>query len=164
MDERFVDNGDGTVTDTHSKLMWVKDDSYVDTKRFLIYSQAKKYMAKKNEEKYSGYDDWRFPSKYEAFSLFYQEKEKSILDKYEMEVYIDPVFTAGCGYDTWTSNTMGKITAYAFSFSSGTGGHKEVDDTLNTSIRLVRGEMDPGFKGKLGKIPPRKGMFVSDQR
>ncbi len=26
--ERFVDNGDGTVTDTKYKLMWLKMDSY----------------------------------------------------------------------------------------------------------------------------------------
>ena len=81
-----------------------------------------------------------------------------------MNLYIDPAFTEGCGYNTWTSNTRGKITAYVFSFASGTGGHKEVDDTLDTSVRLVRGTMDDDAKATLGKIPPKKGMFISDQR
>lgn len=164
MDEWFVDNGDGTVTDTRSQLMWMKDDSYLMLKKFLTYIGAKKYLAKKNAEPFAGFSDWRFPSKEEAFSLYYQDKEKHILDKYEMELYIDPVFSEGCGFDTWTSNTRGRITAYVFSFSSGSGGHKEVDDTLNTSLRPVRGVIDPKWAESLGRIPPKKGMYVTDQR
>jgi len=164
MEERFVDNGDGTVSDQKSTLMWMKDDSYLELKRFLVYSGALKYLKKKNEEAFAGYTDWRLPSKDEANSLFYREKEKSILDKYEMVLYIDPVFTEGCGYSTWTSNTMGRINAYVYSFASGTGGQTDVDDVLNTSVRLVRGTLDPEYKKQLGKIPPRKGIIISDQR
>ncbi len=164
MEERFVDNGDGTVTDRKTKLMWMQDDSYNVFKRFLVYAAAKKLMAKMNEESFAGHSDWRLPGKEEAHSLYYREKERSIQDKYEMDLYIDPVFTEGCGYDTWTNNTRGRITAYVFSFASGTGGHKEVDDTLDTSVRLVRGTMDEGSKANLGKIPPKKGMMVTDQR
>ena len=164
MEERFVDNGDGTVTDRKTHLVWMKDDSYLMHKKFLIYSAAKKYIDKMNNEAFAGYTDWRLPSREEAHSLYYREKEKSIQDKYEMALYIDPAFSPGCGYDTWTSNTRGKITAYVFSFASGTGGHKEVDDTLDTSARLVRGTMDPDAKASLGKIPPKKGMIVTDQR
>jgi hypothetical protein len=164
MEERFVDNGDGTVTDHKTKLMWMQEDSYNIFKRFLVYNAAKKLMAKTNEEFFAGYSDWRLPSKEEAQSLYYQEKEKSIQDKYEMALYIDPVFNEGCGYDTWTSNSRGRITAYVFSFASGTGGHKEVDDTLDTSVRLVRGTMDEGAKAALGKIPPKRGMMITDQR
>jgi hypothetical protein len=164
MEERFIDNGNGTVTDRKTHLMWMQNDSYNVFKKFVIYSAAKKFLAKMNDESFAGYNDWRMPSKEEAHSLYYREKEKSIQDKYEMDLYIDPVFTEGGGYDTWTSNTRGKITAYVFSFGSGTGGHKEVDDTLDTSVRLVRGTMDEKVKAVLGKIPPKKGMMITDQR
>jgi hypothetical protein len=139
-EQRFVDNGDGTVTDTWTKLMWMKEDSYLMLKKFLVYRHAKKLLDKLNTESFGGYNDWRFPNKREAHSLF--DKLTSIKDKYQMDIYIDPVFTVGCGYDTWTSHTRGNVTAYAYSFSSGSGGHKEVDDTLNTSARFVRGEFD----------------------
>jgi hypothetical protein len=164
MENRFVDNGDGTVNDQKTGLMWKHEDSFIDLKKFITYRQAIKYIAKLNEEKFAGYDDWRFPSREEAHSLFYQDKSQKVLDKYEMELFIDPAFREGGGWDTWTSNTRGKITAYTYSFASGTGGHKDVDDTLNSSVRPVRGQADPESLKQFGKIPARKGMYVSDQR
>ena len=145
-----MDNGDGTITDTLTSLMWMKDDSYLELKKFFSYRQAVKYKDKKNEQAFAGYMDWRLPDKKEAHSLF--DKLKQLLDKYDMFIHIDPVFSPGCGYCTWTSNTRGKITAYVYSFNSGSGGHKEVDDILDTSVRLVRGVFDTS-RIKLEKIP-----------
>ena len=139
-DNRFEDNGDGTISDTLTQLMWGKNDSYLDLKKFVSYRAAVKYLTKKNEEAFAGHGDWRFPNKREAHSLF--DKEKSLNDKYALAIHIDPIFAEGCGYDTWTSNTRGKITAYCYSFNSGRGGHKETGDELNTSVRFVRGEFD----------------------
>ena len=140
IEQRFFDNEDGTVTDTWTKLMWMQEDSYLMLKKFLVYRHAKKLLDKLNAESFARHNDWRFPNKREAHSLF--DKSKSTKDKYQMVICIDPIFTAGCGYDTWTSHTRGSVTAYAYSFNSGSGGHKEVDDTLNTSVRFVRGEFD----------------------
>jgi hypothetical protein len=147
---RFVDNGDGTVTDTLTKLMWMKNDSYLDLLKFVTHPAATKYLNKKNEEAFAGKTDWRMPNKREAHSLFDMDKE--VQDKYEMTIHIDPIFTEGCGYDTWTSHVRGKITAYCYSFNSGTGGHKEAADTLNSSVRLVRGEFD-NSKTKITSVP-----------
>lgn len=164
MEERFTDNGNGTVTDQKTGLMWMQNDFYNLFKKFMVFSTAKKFAAKMNAESFADHSDWRIPSKDDANSMYYREKEKFIQDKYEMDLYIDPAFTEGCGYATWTTNTRGKITAYVFSFASGTGGHKEVDDVLDTSVRLVRGVMNPEAKASLSKIPPKRGMMISEQR
>ena len=164
MSERFIDNGDGSISDHLTGLMWMKQDSWLDMKKFLTYRQAKKYIIKKNEEAFAGHSDWRFPGKVEANSLYFREKEFSTIDRYEMDIYIDPVFTEGCGHSTWTSLTRGKITAYVYSFVSGTGGHYEVDDSLDTSIRLVRGQMDAIQSDNYALIPPKKGMTLMDRK
>jgi len=156
-DTRFVDHGDGTITDTLTGLMWMKNDSYLDLMKFVTYPQALKYLAKKNAESFAGYNDWRMPDKREAHSLF--DKSKELLDKYDMAIHIDPVFAPGCGFDTWTSNTRGKITAYVYSFNSGSGGHKEVEDLLNSSARLVRGTFD-NSRVKVGKVPEVRDRIV----
>ena len=149
-ENRLVDNGDDTVTDSLTQLMWKKNDSYLDLLKFVSYTAALKYLVKQNEASFAGYQDWRFPTKREAHSLF--DIDQNLKDKYDMLVHIDSVFTEGCGHDTWTSNTRGKITAYVYSFSSCAGGHKEVDDILNSSVRLVRGDFD-NSKAKIAHVP-----------
>ncbi|KMP12642.1 hypothetical protein UR09_00605 [Candidatus Nitromaritima sp. SCGC AAA799-A02] len=149
-EQRFIDNGDGTVTDTWTHLMWMKEDSYQMSKKFFTYPRAKKLLEQLNADAFAGYSNWRFPHKREAHSLF--DNKKVVKDKYDMDIHIDPVFPPGCGYDTWTCHTRGKITAYSYSFNSGLGGHKEADDTLNTSVRFVRGEFD-NSRLKIESVP-----------
>jgi len=149
-EQRFIDNGDGTVSDTLTNLMWINNDSYLDTKKFVTFKQAIKYKDRKNKDEFAGFADWRMPDKKEAQTLY--DKEKNLQDKYGIDIHIDAVFIPGCGFDTWTSNTRGKITAYVYSFNNGMGGHKEVDDILNTSVRLVRGEFDSS-RIQMDKIP-----------
>lgn len=60
--ERFIDNGDGTVTDTFLNLMWQKNQderkSYNDVLKMLpTYNLA-------------GYNDWRLPTLQELNSIF----------------------------------------------------------------------------------------------
>ena len=49
-EQRFIDNGDGTATDTWTKLMWMKEDSFLMIKKFLIYLHAQRLRDKLNSE------------------------------------------------------------------------------------------------------------------
>jgi hypothetical protein len=53
-EERFVDNGDGTVTDTRRKIMWQKDDNGKE----VTFGEAQKYC---KTLRVGGYTDWRLP-------------------------------------------------------------------------------------------------------
>ncbi len=49
-EDRFVDNGDGTIMDNLTQLMWMKNDSYLDLLKFVTYPGAVKYLEKKTKK------------------------------------------------------------------------------------------------------------------
>ena len=66
---RFEDNGDGTVTDSKTGLMWTKNANIIgDT---VLFHQALNYVNGMNEGNYSnfGFTDWRLPTLRELQSL-----------------------------------------------------------------------------------------------
>ena len=67
----FIDNGDGTISDTQANLMWKKDDSFKEYGYGINWFEAQDYCEMLNEKQFAGYDDWRLPSGEEAraFSL-----------------------------------------------------------------------------------------------
>ncbi|MBT6596633.1 MAG: hypothetical protein HOB34_11080, partial [Nitrospina sp.] len=46
----FVDNGDGTISDTHSNLMWKKDDSYTEYGYGITWFEAHDYCEMLNDK------------------------------------------------------------------------------------------------------------------
>ena len=100
----LVDNGDGTVTDNITGLMWQKDGS-----RYAVnYSYVEDHVNKINGEKFARYSDWRLPTIEECASLLKNKKKGGAL-------YIDPVFSKN-QYTVWSSD----ITAQS-GISHGTG-------------------------------------------
>ncbi|MBF0227096.1 MAG: DUF1566 domain-containing protein [Desulfobacterales bacterium] len=67
---RFRDNGDGTIIDTQTGLMWCMLDSYNTLGKCHDYNSAKKYVA---NLKTGGYKDWRIP-RVSELSLIYKNK------------------------------------------------------------------------------------------
>lgn len=61
----FTDNGDGTVSDAATGLMWSRDDSGEG----MNWEEALAYAQEKNAENWLGYNDWRVPSVKELHSI-----------------------------------------------------------------------------------------------
>jgi len=80
-DNDFVDNGDGTVTDRATGLMWQKDGS----PKPLTLKRAKYYIGSLNDKRFLGYSDWRIPTIEELASLIRGNVRRGI--------YINPLFT-----------------------------------------------------------------------
>jgi adenylate cyclase len=76
----FVDNGDGTVTDRATGLLWQKSGS----SRSVTWRRAKLYIDKLNRNQFAGYSDWRLPTIDELASLLEKSKKDGL--------HIDPVF------------------------------------------------------------------------
>jgi len=111
--QRFTDNGDGTVTDNNTNLMWSKDANPFRRSRY-IWDAARRAC---DEWSFAGYSDWRLPELFELKSLIY---------KYDYDPALppgNPFEAVSCGFYYWSSTTYGNrpdsSLAYSVYFYSG---------------------------------------------
>lgn len=116
---RFKDNGDGTVTDPQTGLMWRQADSYQLLKKWLNWVMAQDFLAEMNQQRFAGYDDWRLPTREEIQTLY--DETKTVQWTYywnTYDVHIDPIFgETGCCF--WTSEIYKDEYAWGFNFIRG---------------------------------------------
>ena len=133
----FVDNGDGTISDTRTNLMWKKDDSFKEFGYGINWFEAQDYCEILNEKKFAGYDDWRLPSGEEAKSAF--SFTQSNTDKDGAETHISELFEPGGGHNTWTYEEKPDYEQYAQKFSFITGNDMwEHKDNEYSHCRVTR--------------------------
>jgi len=89
--DRFTDNGDGSITDSFTGFMWVKDGNLIasrdpsfDQDRTpgdgdINWTTALDYIDKLNTENYLGHNDWRMPNCLELQSLLNLENDSLTL-------------------------------------------------------------------------------------
>jgi len=106
----FVDNGDSTIIDSATGLMWAQDDSGSDVPAGLNWEEALAYVEAMNQVSYLGYSDWRLPNVKELQSIVDYSRSPDSTDS----AAIDPLFNA-----TAIINEAGE-TDYAFYWSSTT--------------------------------------------
>ena len=80
----FRDNGDGTVSDLATGLMWSKADSRVD----MNWEDALAWVQTKNAKKYLGHGDWRLPNAKELQSIVDYMRAPTVTNS----PAVDPVF------------------------------------------------------------------------
>ena len=73
---RFADNMDGTVTDTTTNLMWIKNGWRLDFFSAATWAEANNKCKKFN---LGGYSDWRLPTKEEWRSIIDSNKKNPAL-------------------------------------------------------------------------------------
>mgnify|MGYP001291280618 FL=1 len=145
----FVDNGDGTITDTRANLMWKKDDSFKEFGYGINWFEAQDYCEILNEKKFAGYDDWRLPSGEEAKSVF--SFTQSNTDKDGAETHISDLFEPGGGHNTWTYEEKPDYQQYAQKFSFITGNdmweHKDNEYShCRVTRELVQDDWEPEWR------------------
>ena len=122
-DDRFTDNGDGTVTDNETELMWQQTDvdTYRDWEDALAYCEGLDL---------AGHEDWRLPDIKEL---------RSIVDNTTYNPAIDEDFFPGTnpsGY--WSSSTSAYYTDSAWYVSFTNGYVYYYDKTDSRYARCVR--------------------------
>jgi hypothetical protein len=120
---RFTDNGDGTVTDTQTGLIWQQADDGV----LRDWEDANEYCT---DLVLGGYSDWSLPS---------LDELKSIVDESRVAPACDPVFYCRCS-NYWLCSTYiygppgGWYVNFYFGYVS--ADHKT---DYNRYVRCVRG-------------------------
>jgi hypothetical protein len=100
------DNGDGTITDRSTGLMWSKADSG----KGMNWQDALAWVQARNKEKFLGHDDWRLPNAKELQSIVDYTRAPLAADPARRGPAIDPVFQISKLADGeyaffWTSTT-----------------------------------------------------------
>lgn len=80
----FSDNGDGTLTDNATGLMWSQEDSGIG----MNWAEALAWVEQKNAENHLGYSDWRLPNAKELQSIVDYARAPDATNS----AAIDPVF------------------------------------------------------------------------
>lgn len=143
-----VDNGDGTITDRLTGLMWEKlsnDSSIHDMDNvYLNHTGAFAKIAALNLEAYAGYSDWRLPNRREL---------DSILDLGRIFPAVGPAFHQGCSGSCsvlacsctrsnpfWSSSTRHGMTDHVWVINFADGDVYEINRTGGSSygVRAVR--------------------------
>ena len=86
---QFVDNGDGTISDEATDLMWMQAGSAegMDWEAALAYAQSQ------NEVNYLGYNDWRLPNVKELQSIVDYSYAPDAQDAAYDGPALDPMFS-----------------------------------------------------------------------
>jgi len=92
----FKDNGDGTITDRATGLMWSKNDSG----KGMSWENALAWVQKMNSGNYLGHNDWRLPNAKELQSIV----DYTRCPDTSSSAAIDPVFNC-----TQITNEIGRI-------------------------------------------------------
>ncbi len=137
-DNRFLDNGDGTITDTKTKLMWMKQDSYLHSGHWLNWLEVHDYIRQLNEEGFAQYVDWKLPTTQELKTLYEPEKVNSSQAGKEMKIHTDPIFAKNGSGSLWSAEENGRYNALGVVFNTGEVFNKNKKSRSRKATRAVR--------------------------
>lgn len=112
----FTDNGDSTITDNATGLMWMKNDS----KAGMTWQNALSYS---ENLQYAGYSDWRLPDAKELHSILDYTRSPGITNSaaIDLRFYATPITNEAGQLDYgcyWTNTTHSNWSSVAGSFAA----------------------------------------------
>ena len=136
--ERFVDNGNDTVTDSKTGLTWLRKDSRQMLEKWIHLEKSQTWAKELNESGYGGFDDWRVPELKDVKTIF--DRNYTNRARGNDEIHIPEVFEPGGADSTWTNTTNGDR-AMVYSLIKGRSSWINKLGEGPFAVRLVRGEL-----------------------
>ena len=137
-DNRYLDNGDGTITDTKTNLMWMKKDSYLHSGHWQSWPEVHDYVQQLNNEGFAQYIDWQLPTTKQLKTLFEPEKINSSQAGREMKIHTDPIFEKNGSGSLWSGEENGRYNAFGVVFNTGTVFNSNKKSRSRKATRAVR--------------------------
>ena len=135
------ENGDGTLIDPATGLMWAQKDSYADLNKCLTYAESLKYV---EDLKTGGHEDWRIPTIKELSSIYNDTYENVMAWDHDPEypLALDSKFADGAAYWYWSSDCgtieMTTCCAKTLYFATGIIEMRRFELCNNGGVRAVR--------------------------
>jgi hypothetical protein len=152
----YTDNGDGTITDNNTGLMWAKQDNNVDPLHDMdtVYTWANAFavhIAGLNAAAFAGHTDWRLPNVKELQSIVnYQNHSPAVSSEFNSNCSVNVnVLTGSCtaGANYWASSS------YVNQLSN---------PALAWIVDFLNGFVFPGGKNNLSRVRAVRGRLVID--
>jgi hypothetical protein len=145
----YVDNGDGTVTDVNTRLVWEKlamDGSVHDVRSAPSWMDAiGDHVATLNRTRFAGHDDWRLPNYKELVTIVdFETSNPSVAPAFN-DNCVDGCTVTACSctapsaYWSSTSSALDPEDAWYVSFSFGFGAANYKVYKFVNHVRAVRG-------------------------
>ena len=135
---RFINNQDGTITDSKTGLMWMREDAWQKEAKWYTWDEAAELASYFNDIKFAEFQDWRLPTEEEIQSLYHEEASNQ--DKYGKEMHLPEAFPSGGLATVWLKGESGHE-GTLFDFKNGEFRPLYKSKSGRMTVRLVRGEM-----------------------
>jgi hypothetical protein len=136
--DRFIDNKDGTLTDTQTTLTWFLEDGWQREAKWFTWDEAHELAVDMNNLKFCGFQDWRLPLEDEIRTLYNPIVINH--DKYEKQNHLDTVFPPGGQSTVWLKGEGGSY-GTLFDFKNGEVRPIYKSKSGRMTVRLVRGKL-----------------------
>ena len=136
--EKFIDNKDGTITDSTTELMWMQEDAWQKEAKWFTWDEAIELANYFNSIKFGEFQDWRLPTEDEIQTIYHEKATNQ--DKYGKEIYLLSAFPSGGLATVWLKGESGHE-GTLFDFKNGEFRPMYKSKSGRMTVRLVRGEM-----------------------
>ena len=136
--DRFIDNQDGTLTDTQTTLTWFLEDGWQREAKWFTWDEAHELAVDMNNLKFCGFQDWRLPLEDEIRTLYNPIVINH--DKYEKQNHLDTIFPPGGQSTVWLKGEGGSY-GTLFDFKNGEVRPIYKSKSGRMSVRFVRGNL-----------------------
>ncbi|SVB03272.1 uncharacterized protein METZ01_LOCUS156126 [marine metagenome] len=138
VDKRFKDNGDETITDTKTGLIWMKKDSYLHSGHWINWFESVQFIKNVNEEGFANQYDWQLPTVEQLTTLYETDKINSKVLGSGMNIHIDPIFAKEGSASLWSSEENGNYNAFGVVFNTGKRFNSSKKSKFRKATRAVR--------------------------